>query len=311
MISVYRDFKYAKKFLNYSTIAIGNFDGMHLGHMSLLNKAKEIASNSSTTFIILTFAPHPLKILRPGYEPKNILRFRTKIKMLESVGVEVALVQRFTKKFSKITAKQFILDVLKDGLKAKHIVVGDDFKFGHKREGDVNYLVSNESSEKFKVHIMDEVSGKYGRYSSSSIRDMIISGDMHKVKESLGYFYIVEGRVVTGEKLGRKLGFPTANIHYKNNVIPEDGIYAGWVMYNNKKYMAAISTGVRPQFNGKQRFLEAYLLNFNGNLYGKNIKVSLVQKIRNEKVFSDVKKMKLEMKEDCDKALNILNKYKI
>ena len=94
MISVYRDFKYAKKFLNYSTIAIGNFDGMHLGHMSLLNKAKEIASNSSTTFIILTFAPHPLKILRPGYEPKNILRFRTKIKMLESVGVEVALVQR-------------------------------------------------------------------------------------------------------------------------------------------------------------------------------------------------------------------------
>ena len=311
MIRVYRDFKYVKNFINNSTIAIGNFDGMHFGHMSLLKKAKEIAHHSKTTFIILTFSPHPLKILRPGYEPKNILRFRSKIEMLESVGVEIVLAQRFTKTFSKITAKKFILDVLIDGLKAKHIVVGDDFKFGHKREGDVNYLALKEFNINFKVHIMDEVSGKFGRYSSSSIRDMILSGDMLKVKESLGYYYIVEGRVVAGEKLGRKLGFPTANIHYKNNVVPEDGIYAGWVLYNKKHYMAAISSGVRPQFNGKKRFLEAYLLNFNGNLYGKNIKISLVKKIRDEKVFSDVEKMKLEMKHDCDKALNILNKYKI
>ena len=311
MIRVYRDFQYSKNFINRSTVAIGNFDGLHLGHMSLLKKAKEIASNSNTCFTILTFAPHPLKILRPEFEPKSILRFRTKIEMLESVGVEIVLAQRFTKSFSKITAKEFVYEVLKNGLKAQNIVVGDDFKFGYKREGNVNYLVSNEFSEIFKVYIMDEISGQYGRYSSSSVRDMISSGDMFKVKESLGYYYIVEGRVVSGEKLGRELGFPTANIHYNNNVIPEDGIYAGWVLYEKKQYMAAISTGIRPQFKGKKRFLEAYLINFDGNLYGKNIKVSLVKKIRDEKVFSNVEKMKLEMNRDCDKALNILNKYKI
>ena len=140
---------------------------------------------------------------------------------------------------------------------------------------------------------------------------MIEKGDMLKVKNSLGYFYIVEGRVVEGQKLGRKLGYPTANIHYKDNVIPEDGIYAAWVLYNNQYYMAAVSTGYRPQFKGEKRFLEAYLLNFKGNLYGEYIKVSLVKKIRSEKVFSDTDKLKLEMAQDCDKAINILNKYKI
>jgi len=311
MIKIYRDFKEAKKFINKSTLAIGNFDGIHYGHMSLLKRAKEIAKTSESMFAILTFAPHPIKVLRPGFEPKNILRFRTKVEMLKSIGVEVILAQRFTKAFSRISARNFILDVLIDSLNVENIIIGDDFRFGYKREGNVDYLVSKEFLDKFKVHIMDEVSGKDGRYSSSAIRNMINNGDMLKVKDSLGYFYIVEGRVVEGEKLGRKLGYPTANIHYKDNVVPKDGIYAAWVLHDNKYYMAAVSTGFRPQFKGEERFLEAYLLNFIGDLYGKHIKISLVKKIRDEKVFSDTEKLKLEMAEDCDKAINILNKYKI
>lgn len=311
MIKIYRDFKEAKKFINKSTLAIGNFDGVHYGHMSLLKTASKIAKASQNMFVILTFTPHPIKVLRPGFEPKNILRFRTKVEMLRSVGVEIILAQRFTKVFSRITAKNFILDVLVDNLGVKNIVIGDDFRFGYKREGNVDYLTSDEFSDNFKVHIVDEVSGKNGRYSSSSIRKMIEKGDMLKVKNSLGYFYIVEGRVVEGQKLGRKLGYPTANIHYKDNVIPEDGIYAAWVLYNNQYYMAAVSTGYRPQFKGEKRFLEVHLLNFKGNLYGEYIKVSLVKKIRSEKVFSDTDKLKLEMAHDCDKAINILNKYKI
>tara|TARA_B100000686_G_scaffold54455_1_gene58674 strand:+ start:18985 stop:19920 length:936 start_codon:yes stop_codon:yes gene_type:complete len=311
MIKIYRDFKEAKKFISKSTLAIGNFDGVHHGHMGVLKKANEIAKISGSMFVILTFAPHPIKVLRPGFEPKNILRFRTKVEMLRSIGVQVILAQRFTKVFSRITAKNFVLDVLIDSLSVKNIVIGEDFRFGYKREGNVDYLISDEFSGKFKVHIMDEVVGNDGRYSSSSIRNMIQKGDMLKVKDSLGYFYIVEGRVAEGEKLGRKLGYPTANIHYKDNVVPQDGIYAAWVLHNNQYYMAAVSTGFRPQFKGKKRFLEAYLLKFNGNLYGKNIKVSLVKKIRGEKIFSDTEKLKLEMAQDCDKAINILNKYKI
>jgi len=251
MVKIYRDFKDAGKFINKSTIAIGNFDGIHYGHRSLLKKANEIAKASESTFVILTFTPHPIKVLRPGFEPKNILQFRTKVEILKSLGVEIILAQRFTKDFSIITARNFVLDVLVDSLSAENIIIGDDFRFGYKREGNVDYLISNEFSDIFKVHIMDEVSGKDGRYSSSGIRKMIESGDMLKVKDSLGYFYIVEGRVVAGEKLGRKLGYPTANIHYKHNVVPEDGVYAAWVLHNNQYYMAAVSTGIRPHFRGK------------------------------------------------------------
>ena len=171
--------------------------------------------------------------------------------------------------------------------------------------------MSAEFRKHFNVHIINEVSGKSGRYSSSLARDMIASGKMMEVKEVLGYFYEVEGHVVKGEQLGNKLGFPTANINYLNTVIPEDGIYAGWVKIKDKFHMGAISTGYRPQFKGKKRFLEAHLLNFSGDIYGTRIKVSLVKKIRDEQVFSDIEKLKKQMTMDCKKAINILTENNI
>ena len=306
MIKVYREFRELRKMVTKSIVAIGNFDGLHYGHQAVLKQALDIKKKNGSKLIILTFYPHPLKVLRPGSEPKNIISFRNKVNKMEEIGVDILLAQRFSITFSKFTAFAFIKKVLIDSLKASDIIVGNDFHFGHKRQGNVKYLTSKKFKENFNVHIINEVSGKNGRYSSSLVRDMIIQGKMLEAKETLGYFYEIEGIVVKGQQLGKELGFPTANIHYLNTIIPEDGIYAGWVNFNKKYYMGAISTGCRPQFKGINRFLEAHILNFSGDIYGTRIKVSLVKKIRNEEVFSNVEKLKKKMTLDCKEAIKIL-----
>ena len=225
---------------------------------------------------------------------------------MEELGVDILLAQRFSIVFSKLTAFEFVENVLIDSLKASDIIIGDDFHFGYKRQGNVNYLNSKEFSNNFTVHIINEVSGKNGRYSSSLIRDRVIKGKMLEAKEILGYFYEVEGIVVRGQQLGKELGFPTANVNYLNTLIPEDGIYAGWVKIAKKYYMGAISTGCRPQFKGVKRFLEAHIIDFSGDIYGTRIKVSLVKKIRNEEVFSNVEELKKKMTLDCKGAIKIL-----
>jgi len=310
MISVYREFSDLKNIVKKSIVVIGNFDGVHLGHQAVLNYAKSLKKEANDNLLLLTFYPHPLKVLRPEYAPRNILSFRNKVIKMKGLGVDIILAQRFNKNFSKISADNFIKIILSQGLKARHIVVGDDFRFGNNRQGNIDYLKSQENQNNFKVHIINEISDKKVRYSSSLAREMIIKGKMFEAKKVLGYFHEIEGRVVKGEQMGRKLGFPTANIHYLNTIIPDNGIYAGWVKFNNKTYMSAISTGYRPQFNGKKRFLEAYILNFSGDIYGTRIKVSLVEKIRKEKVFSDIDELKKQMSLDCIEVVKILEKVK-
>ena len=310
MISVYREFSDLKNIVKKSIVVIGNFDGVHLGHQAVLNYAKSLKKEANDNLLLLTFYPHPLKVLRPEYAPRNILSFRNKVIKMKELGVDIILAQRFNKNFSKISADNFIKIILSQGLKARHIVVGDDFRFGNNRQGNIDYLKSQENQNNFKVHIINEISDKKVRYSSSLAREMIIKGKMFEAKKVLGYFHQIEGKVVKGEQMGRKLGFPTANIHYLNTIIPDNGIYAGWVKFNNKTYMSAISTGYRPQFNGKKRFLEAYILNFSGDIYGTRIKVSLVEKIRKEKVFSDIDELKKQMSLDCIEVVKILEKVK-
>ncbi|MBH88093.1 MAG: hypothetical protein CMJ12_02930 [Pelagibacterales bacterium] len=310
MISVYREFSDLKNIVKKSIVVIGNFDGVHLGHQAVLNYAKSLKKEANDNLLLLTFYPHPLKVLRPEYAPRNILSFRNKVIKMKELGVDIILAQRFNKNFSKISADNFIKIILSQGLKARHIVVGDDFRFGNNRQGNIDYLKSQEHQNNFKVHIINEISDKKVRYSSSLAREMIIKGKMFEAKKVLGYFHEIEGKVVKGEQMGRKLGFPTANIHYLNTIIPDNGIYAGWVKFNNKTYMSAISTGYRPQFKGKKRFLEAYILNFSGDIYGTRIKVSLVEKIRKEKVFSDIDELKKQMSLDCIEVVKILEKVK-
>ena len=236
MVSIYREFNYLENIIKKSIVVIGNFDGVHKGHKAVLNYAKSLKNNNNEKVVVLTFYPHPLKVLRPEYAPKNILSFRSKVMKMKDLGIDIIVAQRFNKNFSNISAENFIKIVLCKGLSAQHIVIGDDFRFGHNREGDINYLKSQENKNNFKVHIINEISGENVRYSSSIVRDMILKGKMLDTNKVLGYFYEIEGRVVKGEQLGRELGFPTANVHYLNTLIPHDGVYAGWVQFNNKTY---------------------------------------------------------------------------
>ena len=253
MVSIYREFNDLENIIKKSIVVIGNFDGVHLGHKAVLNYAKSLKNNNNEKVVVLTFYPHPLIVLSPEYAPQNILSFRSKVMKMKELGIDIIVRNGLIKTFLT-SAENFIKIVLCKGLSVQHIVIGDDFRFGHNREGDINYLKSRENKNNFKVHIINEISGENVRYSSSIVRDMILKGKMLDTNKILGYFYQIEGRVVKGQQLGRELGFPTANVHYLNTIIPHDGVYAGWVQCNNKTYKSAISTVCRQQFKGKKRF---------------------------------------------------------
>ena len=176
MVSIYREFSDLENIIKKSIIVIGNFDGVHKGHQAVLNYAKSLKNNNHEKVVVLTFYPHPLKVLRPEFAPKNILSFRSKVIKMRELGIDIIVAQRFNKNFSNISAENFIKIVLCKGLSAQHIVIGDDFRFGHNREGDINYLKSQENKNNFKVHIINEISGENVRYSSSIVRDMILKG---------------------------------------------------------------------------------------------------------------------------------------
>ena len=176
MVSVYREFTDLKNIIKESIVVVGNFDGLHLGHKAVLNYAKSLKKNSDEKIVLLTFYPHPLKIIRPVYAPKNIISFRSKVIKLGELGIDIILAQRFNKNFSNITADNFIRIVLSKSFRAKHIVVGDDFRFGNKRKGDVDYLKSQENKNNFKVHIIKEISSENVRCSSRSEKSPLSKG---------------------------------------------------------------------------------------------------------------------------------------
>jgi len=310
-IKFYRDYRDIKEKFSKTTVAIGNFDGLHLGHKELLSHAKGLSIKSKSSLLVFTFYPHPLKLIRPGSEPKKILRLRTKLKKMSHIGVDIVLAQRFDNSFSKISAEDFVFKILLKHLNAVNIIVGKDFCFGYQRKGNVAYLGSGILDNKAELEVISTVKGSKGKYSSTTVRKLIQKGDMEEVKSMLGSYYEVEGKVFKGQQLGRKLGFPTANINYLDCITPKDGIYAGFIVFDGKCFEAALSSGVRPQFNGKKRFLEAHIMNFNKNIYGRRVRVLFVNKIRDEAVFEDVSKLKKQMLSDCREAIRLLKNIKI
>ena len=201
--------------------------------------------------------------------------------------------------------------ILLKHLNAVNIIVGKDFCFGYQRKGNVAYLGSGILDNKAELEVISTVKGSRGKYSSTSVRKLIQKGDMEEVKNMLGSYYEVEGKVFKGQQLGRKLGFPTANINYLDCIAPKDGIYAGFIVFDGKCFEAALSSGVRPQFNGKERFLEAHIMNFKKNIYGRRVRILFVNKIRDETIFEDVSKLKEQMLSDCKEAIRLLRNIKI
>ena len=297
--------------ISYS-VAIGNFDGIHLGHRFILNQLKNYKQSRNEKIAVITFNPHPVKILKPVVWKKNLIKFRTKFRLLKYFGIDTVFQIPFTVNFSNLTARFFIENILIKNIKTKNILVGEDFRFGKNRQGDISLLKEYAKKNKFNLKYYKKKGTQEHNYSSSIIRDLIKSGRLEQANSYLGYYWEVEGKVIKGRSVGRELGYPTANLNYTYQIAPANGIYAAWIKIEgeNSWRQAAISTGTRPHYGGTKKILEVHLLFFSGNLYHKRLRIAFIKKIRDELKFENESALVQQMDKDCKSVQIILkNKY--
>jgi riboflavin kinase / FMN adenylyltransferase len=271
-------------------VAIGTFDGVHLGHRAVI---KEMDT-------VLTFDPHPLAVVAPHAQPKLLQTFNLKRDLIAGLGVEDLVVIPFNRSFAEHTAEEFVEEVLVKRLDASHVSVGENFRFGKGAKGDAEFLQSRSEFETRVVPLV-EVAGE--TVSSSHIRGLVAAGDVAAAGEFLGGPFLFEGEVVHGDKRGRELGMPTANLVPDDRLaVPGHGVYAGWA----HGHPAAINVGVRPTFQtGRGLLIEAYLLDFEGDLYGQTLRIAFLERLRGERRFESVDALVEQMQKDVDQAREI------
>jgi riboflavin kinase / FMN adenylyltransferase len=281
---------------------MGNFDGIHLGHQTLVRTTVEESKRLGYPSTVLTFEPHPLKILAPERAPLLILSYADKTALLEAIGVDIVVAQRFDRQFASIAADDFVRRFLVDRLKVKKLWVGRDLRFGRGRKGGTDDLLRLAPGAGFEVGVVDPILIDGVRISSSRIRQLVEAGRVNDVRPMLGRYHFVSGRVVPGHRRGQTLGFPTANIATETEVVPLNGIYATLIQLKNKQWLSVSSVGVNPTFGGGPRTVESFILDFEGDLYGQAVKLSFVQRIRDEKNFAMVEDLITQMHEDVKRA---------
>lgn len=309
---VRRDFSRPTPLAPPHAVTIGNFDGVHLGHQAILARLKAEARERGIAACVITFEPHPRELFSPHAAPTRLTSLREKCELLAEHGVQRIQVLRFNRAFAGLSPDEFIARVLVDGLNAKWVMIGEDFRFGAKRAGDFAYLKAAGERLGFEVHGMPTVKSGNGesavRVSSSTIREVLSAGDVERAQALLGRPYSISGRVVHGDKLGRVLGWPTANVEMRHNRPPLTGIYAVRVEGLGPKPLNAVaSLGVRPTVtNSGQVRLEAYIFDFNEDIYGRHIRIDFLKKIRDEEKFSDLETLKAQIAKDADDARRFL-----
>jgi riboflavin kinase/FMN adenylyltransferase len=292
-----------------AAIAIGNFDGVHKGHCEVIHKAGAIAKDASIPWAVLTFEPHPRSVFQSGTAPFRLTPFRSKARALEALGVDLMIVQKFNREFSQKPAEDFVKSVLVDGFGAKHLISGYDFVFGHNRKGNSKLLVSMGKQLGFGFTAINAVESREGFvYSSTRVRQYLENGDVRGAADILGRTFAIEGRVAHGAKLGRSIGFPTANIHLGSLMRPKRGVYAVRAILEGEDQIieGVSSIGHRPTVNGIGDLLEVYLFDFDADIYGRRISVELIEFIREEAKYDTVAEMRKEIVRDVEKALTIL-----
>ncbi len=290
-----------------SIILIGNFDGLHLGHQKLFTLARHYKKKYSSKIGVLTFEPMPKMYFNKNLQNFRISSRKQKINLLSELNVDFVITKKFNKEFSKIKPIDFIQNILEKKLKAKYIFVSNNFRFGNKREGDVKRLIKYEKICHYKIIKPQPYLIKKKIASSSLIRNYLQRGKLDQVNKLLSRKWCIEGKVQKGKQLGKKIGFPTANIDIKDYVLACPGVYAVSVkMISNSKYIKGIANlGFRPTFNGKKILLEVHLFNFSGNLYNKDLSVKFIKFIRKEKKFKNVDHLRKQIKIDLLKAKKI------
>lgn len=291
-------------------LAIGNFDGVHQGHQSVIAHAQQEAKNRNTPAGVLTFEPHSREFFAPDAPAFRLSDLETKAAHLNWLGVDVMVALRFDLAFSQKSAEEFVKDVLVDGFQVSHVVVGYDFIFGHKRQGTTVILSELAKKYGFGVTVVEPVGEDTLIYSSTAIRGCLAAGEPKKAAKLLGHWWEVEGRVVEGDKRGRTIGFPTANIPITHYQPPKLGVYAvrvGLHVNHSTIWVDGVANyGNRPTFDKKDVLLEVHLLDFDDDLYSQKIRVAFVEFIREEKKFSGIDELETQIHKDVETARLLL-----
>jgi riboflavin kinase / FMN adenylyltransferase len=296
--------------LGRTAVVIGNFDGVHLGHQHVIARAREVADSGGLRVVAVTFDPHPMAVLRPDHAPHTLTDLDTRCRLLAGAGADDVFVVRFSREIAAWTPEEFVDRILVDGLHARHVVVGANFRFGNKAAGDVAMLVDAGRSRDFEVDGV-ALDGGPQVWSSTYVRTCLAAGDVEGAAEALGRPYSVRGEVVEGDRRGRELGFPTANVPVRDLAVPADGVYAGWLRLLDEggdPLPAAISVGTNPTFDGvRDRRVEAYVLDRTDlELYGRTVEISFVSRIRGMVKFEGVEALVATMHDDVDRTRELL-----
>jgi riboflavin kinase/FMN adenylyltransferase len=297
-MKIFRHIEDPNLLLPASVVTMGNFDGIHLGHQTLIHNAVEESRKLGYPSIVLTFEPHPLKILVPDRAPRLILAYQDKVEFLQSLGVDIVIAQYFDRPFASIEADDFVIRLLVEHLKVRKLWVGRDLRFGRDRKGGINDLLRLAPTLGFEVGVVEPILLRGSRISSSRIRQLIEEGRVDEARPMLGRCHFVSGRVVAGHRRGRDLGFPTANISSHTEVLPSNGIYATLFEMNDKKWPSVSSIGVNPTFGDGPRTVETFILDFDADIYGESVKLSFVKRIREERKFAVLADLIAQMHED-------------
>ncbi len=305
-IKIYKNFDILKKHQN-SILLIGNFDGLHIGHQKLFNLAKQYKKQKKLKIGVITFDPIPKMFFNKELKNYRISNLTQKIKYFLNYNIDFLIIKKFNKKFSRIKCFNFINKILYKKLKSKYIFVSNNFRFGNKREGDVKLLKSLENKYNYRIINPKPLKKKNKIISSTLIRKLISKGNLKKANNYLNRNWSIEGKVVKGRKMGRKIGFPTCNIDLKDYVIAKTGVYAVKVFINNKKkFIRGIANlGYRPTFNQKKILLEVNLFNFSRNLYNKKLRVEFLRFIRKELKFKGINQLKKQINLDLKIAKSV------
>jgi len=292
-----------------TAITIGTFDGVHIGHRKILERLINDAKKTNLRSTVLTFFPHPRMVLQKDTEIRLLNTIQEKIKILEHIGLDYLIIHPFTLEFSRISSTEFVRDILVNELKAKKIIIGYDHRFGRNRNANIQDLFAfgntfNFEVEEIAAQEIDDVS-----VSSTKIRNALIDGDIKTANEYLGYNYMLTGDVKKGKGLGRQLSFPTANLFIaeKYKLIPKNGVYVVKSILNGKLFYGMMNIGFNPTVDGSTKSIEIHFFDFNSDLYGQNIQVDIIERIRDEHKFKSLEELKTQLLKDKETSISIIS----
>ncbi len=290
-----------------AAVTIGVFDGVHLGHQSLVTRLKDVTARRGISSVVLTFSNHPASVLRAGFEPRYLTVPHERVQLLRETGADLVVPTTFDAALSQLSARAFA-SLLQDTLDMRMLVAGPDFAMGRNRGGSVAVLGEIGADQGFDVEVVEPLLGPAGEaVRSTAVRAAVSSGDMERAAAMLGRNYSITGTVVHGHGRGGPLGFPTANLQMpEESLAPRDGIYAGWIEIDGSRHMAAVSIGERPTFPGAGHSIEAFVMDFDDDLYGRELRLEMVRRLRDEEKFDSIEQLRLQVDKDVAATRRLL-----